>query len=65
MERLLGPHIEFKSELQRDALRLITSSYAESLIIILTGASKSLLFILPTILPGAQVTIIITPLVSL
>jgi len=59
LERLLGPHATFKSEIQRDALRLITSSHPESLIVITTGASKSLLFILPTILPGAQVTIVI------
>jgi len=65
MERLLGPHATFKSEIQRDALRLITSSLAASLVIMPTGAGKSLLYILPTILPGAQVTIIITPLVAL
>ena len=65
LQRLLGLHASFRSDIQRDAMRLIASTSPENLVIMPTGGGKTLLYILPTILPGAQVTIVITPLVAL
>jgi superfamily II DNA helicase RecQ len=50
---------------QEQALKVIMSRKKQVVTVLPTGARKSLLFMLPCMLPDAQVTILIVPLVSL
>ena len=50
---------------QEKALEIIMSGREQVVAVLPTGSGKSLLFMLPCTLPGAQVTILIVPLVSL
>lgn len=50
---------------QEQALEMIMSGREQVVAVLPTGSGKSLLFMLPCTLPGAQVTILIVPLVSL
>ena len=50
---------------QEQALTVIMSGREQVVAVLPTGSGKSLLFMLPCTLPGAQVTILIVPLVSL
>lgn len=66
LQYLYGPHASLKSDTQRDALQMvINSAPPEALVVMPTGGGKSILYILPTLLPEAQVTVVITPLVAL
>ena len=62
--QLLGPLAQPRSS-QKEALSLIASSRPEALIILPTASGKTLLYILPTLLPLAQVTVVIVPLIAL
>ena len=53
------------NQLQRDALSLIARSRPETLIVMPTGSGKTILYVVPTLLPGAQVTVVIVTLVAL
>jgi superfamily II DNA helicase RecQ len=54
---------------QRDGLRLIARCRPENLIITLTGNSKTILYVIATLLPRAEVTVVIVrvlvPLIAL
>jgi superfamily II DNA helicase RecQ len=50
---------------QEQALEVIMSGREQVVAVLPTGSGKSLLFMLPCTLPGAQVTILVVPLVSL
>jgi hypothetical protein len=65
LEKLFGPHAVFRNEFQRDALRLLASNHPEILLVSPTGSGKTVLYVLPTLLPNAQVTIVISPLLAL
>lgn len=68
LRRVLGPGANFRSKEQRDCLvRVVqTKSSPRALLIILpTGAGKSLLFLAPCSLPQARVTVVIVPYVAL
>lgn len=65
LKQLLGLHADFKSDSQRDAIRLIVRSLPEAIIVMPTGSGKTLLYILPSLLPNAQVTVVVIPLVAL
>jgi superfamily II DNA helicase RecQ len=56
---------DWKSNEQREALAQIMSWTEQVVAILPTGAGKSLLFMLPCTLPGARVTVLVVPLVSL
>jgi superfamily II DNA helicase RecQ len=53
------------SEGQRDAMQTVLSDPAQLVVVMATGAGKSLLYMLPTLLPGSLVTILIIPLLAL
>ena len=65
LQQLFGPHATVKSLAQQDALRLVTSCYPECFIILPTGGGKTILYVLPTLLPHAETTVVIVPLVAL
>jgi hypothetical protein len=65
LRQLFGPKATVRSREQGEALRRIAKGYAETVIVMPTGSGKTLLFVLPTMLPGAEVTVVITPLVAL
>ena len=44
---------------------MVARSRLEAIIVLPTGGSKSLLFLVASQLPGAQVTIVIVPLIAL
>jgi hypothetical protein len=50
---------------QRDGLRLIARCRPENLIITLTDNSKTILYVIATLLPRAEVTVVIVPLIAL
>ncbi|KAK3684401.1 hypothetical protein LTR37_020307 [Vermiconidia calcicola] len=56
--------MEWKSAEQEQALALIMTWTEQVVVILPTGAGKSLLFMLPCSLPGAGITILVVPLVS-
>ena len=55
----------WRTQYQIQALEAITSGREEVVVIIATGAGKSLLFMIPCLLPAAAVTIVLLPIVSL
>jgi superfamily II DNA helicase RecQ len=57
--------MEWKSPEQEQALVLIMTWTEQVVVVLPTGAGKSLLFMLPCSLPGAGITILVVPLVSL
>ncbi|MCJ1485470.1 hypothetical protein MMC06_005644 [Schaereria dolodes] len=50
---------------QHNALLLIARSLPETIVVMPTGSEKTVLFMTPTLLPQAEVTVVITPLVAL
>lgn len=62
---LFGPHASFRTQAQQDCLNIIAQSGPEAIIILPTGAGKTIVFLVPTLLPGAQVTVVIIPLIAL
>jgi len=65
LKALFGPHATVRSQAQRDALTLVARSRPETLIVMPTGSGKSILFVVPSQLLGAHVTIVIVPLIAL
>ena len=63
--QLFGPGAEARSPTQRDALRLLASCRPENIVVMPTASGKTVLFVLPTLLPHAEVTVVILPLVAL
>lgn len=57
--------MDWKSADQERALTTIMSWTEQVVVILATGAGKSLLFMLPCTLPGAGITILVVPLVAL
>ena len=65
LQRLFGPEADFRSQDQRNGFRLIIRCRAETLIVMPIDSGKSLLFIVFSQLPGAQITIVIVSLIAL
>ena len=65
LKRLLGKDATIRSPEQGTALRMMARCKPEVMIVMPTGSGKTVLFVLPTLLPQAEVTIVITPLVAL
>jgi len=66
LQRLYGDvDIGWKSDEQRDALLTIMSWTEHIVAVLLTGAGKSLLFMLLCTLPNAGVTVLVVPLIPL
>ena len=65
LHNLYGRQAKFRSQKQREAVMAAANGTNELFIILPTGAGKSLAFMLPTMLPTAKTTVIITPLVAL
>ncbi|KAL2350398.1 P-loop containing nucleoside triphosphate hydrolase protein, partial [Cryomyces antarcticus] len=57
--------LEWRSPEQGDAIATIVSCVEQVIIVLPTGAGKSLLFMLPCTLPDSGVTVLVVPLVSL
>jgi hypothetical protein len=57
--------LQWKSIVQERAMTTVMSWTKQVIVIMVTGKGKSLLFMLPCILPDARVTILVLPLVSL
>ncbi len=62
---LFGPAGTARDDHQRNALLLIARSLPETIVVMPTGSGKTVLFVAPTLLPQAEVTVVITPLVAL
>ncbi|KAK0828412.1 hypothetical protein LTR03_016539 [Friedmanniomyces endolithicus] len=62
---LVNKDIGWKSDEQRDALLTIMSWTEHIVAVLLTGAGKSLLFMLLCTLPNAGVTVLVVPLIPL
>ena len=65
LRRMYGAHAQFTSHHQRQALTHIVEGNNEIVAVLRTGAGKSLLYILPSQLPGAGTTVVVLPLVVL
>ncbi|HEY0934969.1 MAG TPA: DEAD/DEAH box helicase, partial [Trebonia sp.] len=57
--------LQWKSAAQEQAMTTVMSWTEQVVVVMATGEGKSLLFMLPCVLPGAGVTILVLPLVSL
>lgn len=64
VKQLLGPEARVRPA-QAEALTSILQWLGEVVVVLPTGGGKTLLYVLPTLLPGAQVTVVIAPLVAL
>jgi superfamily II DNA or RNA helicase len=53
------------SDAQKEAMQAVMTNPAQLVVIMATGAGKSLLYMLPAILPGSLVTVLIMPLLAL
>lgn len=65
LTRMYGRGATWKSEVQREAVMATANGVHELIIVLPTGAGKSLTFMLPAMLPNARTTILITPLRAL
>ncbi len=65
LQRLFGLDAHVRSQYQRDALSLIARSQPETLVVMPTWSGKTILYVVPTLLPGVWVTVVIVPLVAL
>ncbi|KAF8414475.1 hypothetical protein EV426DRAFT_712716 [Tirmania nivea] len=66
LKRIFGPQVNFRSQEQKDCLvRVVKADPAPLLIVLPTGAGKSILFLTPASLPQALVTVVIVPYVAL
>lgn len=65
LRQLFGPSATARDHHQRDGLLLIARSHPETVIVMPTGSGKTVLFMAPALLPHAEVTVVITPLVAL
>ena len=65
LRKLFGPKADVRDSTQKAALTLFASSRPEIAIVMPTGAGKSVLFMALSVIPSAEVTIVIMPLVAL
>ena len=65
LKQLFGPHAEPRIQDQRNGLLLVARSHSELIVVMPIGSGKSLLFVVPSQLPQAQVTIVIVSLIAL
>ena len=65
LKQLFESHAESRNLNQRNALIVIARSRLELIVVMPIGSGKSLLFVVSSQLLGAQVTIVIVPLVAL
>lgn len=65
LQQLFGPHGAPRDQVQRDGLRMIARSRPETMIVTPTGSGKTIFYIVPTLLPRAEVTVVILLLVVL
>ena len=57
--------VQWRCPEQQQAMRLVANNSPEVLLVMATGAGKSMMFILGSSLPGARTTVVIVPLVLL
>jgi superfamily II DNA helicase RecQ len=62
---LFGFNTAIRDSVQRDELRLIARCRPENLIITPTGSGKTILYVVAAMLPRAEVTVVIVPLIVL
>ncbi|KAL8794984.1 MAG: hypothetical protein Q9182_007576, partial [Xanthomendoza sp. 2 TL-2023] len=65
LQRLFGLHAAPRNLEQRNGFLLVARCRPEAVIVLPTGSGKTLLFLIASQLPGAQVTIVIVPLIAL
>jgi superfamily II DNA helicase RecQ len=65
IKKLYGTTGRFSNEKQKEMVRTVIDGASPLFIILPTGAGKSLSFMVPALLPEANSTIVITPLVAL
>ena len=66
LRRVLGPNAQFRSSFQEECLvEVIQAKPSVILVVLPTGAGKSMLFLAPAALPDARVTVVIAPYAAL
>jgi superfamily II DNA helicase RecQ len=65
LQEIYGPAAKFVSDGQRQAVWEVVAGTEEVVAILPTGGGKSLLFMLPVLLPDAGITVVVVPLVAL
>src|SRR5436190_35647 len=65
IQKLYGPTGEFRTRKQEQAVEAVIEGVNPLIVVLPTGAGKSLSFMIPALLPGAGTTVVITPLVAL
>ena len=65
LQDLLGIQANWNGSCQKTATVDICNKKPEVIVIMPTGSGKSLLYLIPCMLPGAQTTVLIIPLVAL
>jgi len=65
LKRLFGPSAAPRDSMQRDGLQLLARSRPETIVVTPTGSGKSVLYVVLSLLPRAEVTVVIVPLIAL
>jgi len=65
IQKLYGPTGEFRTRKQEQAVEAVIEGVSPLIVVLPTGAGKSLSFMIPALLPDAGTTVVITPLVAL
>jgi superfamily II DNA helicase RecQ len=65
MRQLFGENMTFRSPEQAEALIAVVRKEGPIVVVLPTGGGKSLLFMLPSLLLLAHITIVVTPFVAL
>ena len=64
--RMYGPGSDYRCKAQKEAMQAMLRKNRQELVVIMgTGTGKSLLYLLPSVFPGAGTTVVVTPLVAL
>jgi len=65
IQKLYGPTGKFRTSKQEQAVEAVIEGVSPLIVVLPTGAGKSLSFMIPALLPDAGTTVVITPLVAL
>ena len=65
MQKLYGPTWKFHTGKQEQAVEAVIEGVSPLIVVLPTGAGKSLSFMIPALLPDAGTTVVITPLIAL
>lgn len=65
LKQLYGPGARYRSTKQEEAVQAVVRGLTPVVAVLATGEGKSLLYVLPALLPGVGTTVVVVPLIAL